>query len=225
MNTALRLVLLISVMLFTSPVWSDWTFGVEGGSIIRDGDSATRIRFRASLDERPLSQLLYADWVLSGSESYELGYKPTYWFSDDIYAFGEGRLRIEDALSIDRDTLALAGIGLKLLTTRTQQVSFEAGLGYQVIDYASQTGLDEASSGVGVLRGRGSQVLSDLFKLELDADLFATDTFLESRLEAGISMRLQRGAVKLSYRVRRLDLDDQEAISDSDTAVGFTVGF
>jgi len=157
MNKALQLALLIGATLSPAAAFSDWTYGLEGGSVISDGNSATRIRFRASLDETPLSQYLYVDWVLSGSDSYELGYKPRYRFTDDVYAFGEARLRIEDALSIDRDTLAIAGIGLQVLSSRTQQVVFEAGLGYQRIDYAAQTGLEETGSGVAVLRGRGTR--------------------------------------------------------------------
>ncbi len=225
MKKSLRFITLVAAVFLPSISWAEWTYGLEGGSILRDGNSATRIRAHASLNESPVSHYLYADWILSGDSSYELGYRPRYWFTKDVYGFGEGRLRIEDALSIDRDTLVLGGIGLSLLANEKQQVVLEAGIGYQAIAYAEQTGLDEVNSSVGVLRGRASQVLSDLFKLELDADVFTTDAFLESRLEAGVSMRVQRGAIKLSYRVRRIDLDGLEAISETDTAVGFTLGF
>lgn len=225
MFKSIRLALLTCAIVLPSATWAEWTGGVEGGSIIRDGDSATRIRIRASLDELPLSHYLYAEWVRSDTSSYEIGYKPRYWFTNKVYGFGEGRLRIEDALSIDRDSLLLGGIGIQLVTTSTRQVSLETGVGYQLIDYASETGLDEVGEGVGTLRGSASQILSDLFKLELDADIFKSQSSLESRVEAGVLMRLGQGAVKLSHRIRRVDFDGIAAIDDSDTAVAFTLGF
>lgn len=225
MFKSIRLALLICAIVLPSATMAEWTGGVEGGSVIRDGDSATRIRIRASLDELPLSHYLYAEWVRSDTSSYEIGYKPRYWFTNRVYGFGEGRLRIEDALSIDRDTLLLGGIGIQLVTTNTRQVSLETGVGYQFIDYASETGLDEVGEGVGTLRGSASQILSDLFKLELDADIFKSQSLLESRVEAGVLMRLGQGAVKLSHRIRRVNFDGIDAIDDSDTAVAFTLGF
>ena len=225
MNKSVRLALLICATVLPATTWAEWTGGIEGGSVIRDGDSATRIRVRASLDERPLSHYLYAEWVRSDTSSYEFGYKPRYWFTSKVYGFGEGRLRIEDALSIDRDTLLLGGAGIQLVATKARQVSFEAGVGYQLIDYAEDTGLDEVGEGVGTLRGYASQTLSHLFKLELDADVFSSQSYLQSQLEAGVSMRLQQGAIKVSHRIRRVDIDGLDTINDSDTAVAFTVGF
>ena len=225
MIKSVRLALLICAMVLPAATWAQWTGGIEGGSVIRDGDSATRIRVRASLDERPLSHYLYAEWVRSDASSYEFGYKPRYWFTNKMYGFGEGRLRIEDALSIDRETLVLGGVGIQLVATKVRQVSFEAGVGYQLIDYAAETGLDESGESVGTLRGYASQILSDLFRLELDADVFQSQSYLESQLEAGVSMRLQQGAVKLSHRIRRVDIDGLDAIDDSDTAIAFTLGF
>lgn len=221
----MRLALLVCATVLPAATWAEWTGSIEAGSVIRDGDSATRIRARASLDERPLSHYLYAEWLRSDTSSYEFGYKPRYWFTNKVYSFGEGRLRIEDALSIDRDTLVLGGVGILLVATKVRQVSIETGIGYQRIDYATETGLDEVGEGVGTLRGYASQIFSDLFRLELDADVFKSQSYMQTQLEAGVSMRLQQGAVKVSHRIRRVDIDDLDAINDSDTAVAFTLGF
>lgn len=221
--TALSAALLISVG--PACVQAEWTGGVEGGTVVRDGDSATRLRGYLSLNERPLSHYLYADWFRSDNNSYEIGYEPRYWFTDKLYTFGDGRLRLEKALGIDRDTLLIGGLGVQLIATASQQLWVEAGLGYRMIDFTEQTGLEDADEQVGTVRGGASQVLSDLFKLQLDADVYGSPSFTQSQLEAGVSMRLAQGAVKLSYRIRRVDIDGLDAVDDADTAVSFTVGF
>jgi len=225
MNILISLILVICATILPTTTWADWSGGLEGGSIIRDGESATRLRLRASLDERPLSHYVYAEWVRSDTSSYEIGYKPRYWFSNTVYGFGEGRIRIEDALSIDSDSLVLGGVGVQLITTEVQRLTFEAGVGYQQIDYTEESGIEELGEGVATLRGYASQVLSDLFKLELNADVFANPSSFESLLEAGVSLRLAQGAIKISHRIRRIDVDGFDAIDDTDTAVAFTVGF
>lgn len=206
-------------------VLAEWTGGLEGGSVVRDGDNATRLRGYLSLNERPVSHYLYAEWYRSNNDSVELGYKPRYWLSDKLYVFGDGRLRLEKALGIDRDTLLIGGLGAQLISTERQQLWLEAGLGYRMIDFTSDTGLDDADEQVGTVRGGASQVLSDLFKLHLDADVFSSPSYTQSQLEAGISMRIPQGAVRLSHRLRRVDIDGIDAVNDSETAVGITVGF
>lgn len=222
-------VTVISVALVCSAVpacvFAEWTGGVEGGTVVRDGDSATRLRGHLSLNERPLSHYLYAEWYRSDSNSYELGYKPRYWLSDKLYTFGDGRLRMEKALGIDRDTLLIGGVGVQLVATASQQLWLEAGIGYHMIDFTSETGLEDADEQVGTVRGGGSQVLSDLFRLQLDADVFSSPSYTQSQLEAGISMRIPQGAVKLSHRLRRIDIDGLDAVDDSETGVSFTIGF
>ena len=219
------LVLLLCALTLPAANAAEWTGGVEGGSVIQNGDSATSLRLVASLDERPLSHYVYAEWVRSNDNSYELGYKPRYWFNDTVYGFGEGRLRLDDTVSIDRNTSIIGGLGIQLVATAARQVTLEAGVGYQLIEYAEVTGLDELGSGVGLVRGSASQILSDLFRVELNADIFTSDSYLESNLEAGVSMRLAQGAIKISRRIRRIDNDGLAEIDDSDTTVAFTVGF
>lgn len=206
-------------------VLAEWTGGVEGGSVVREGDNATRLRGHLSLNERPLSHYLYAEWYRSDNNSIELGYKPRYWLSDRLYTFADGRVRLEKAVGIDRDTLLIGGLGMQLIATAKQQLWVEAGLGYRMIDFTSETALDDADEEVGTLRGGASQVLSELFRLQLDADVFSSPSYTQSQLEAGISMLVPQGAVKLSHRLRRVDIDGLEAVDDSETAVSFTVGF
>lgn len=206
-------------------VFAEWTGGIEGGSVVRDGDNATRLRGHLSLNERPLSHYLYAEWYRSDNDSIELGYKPRYWLSDKYYTFGDARLRLEEAIGIDRDTLLIGGVGVKLIATARQQLWLETGLGYRMIDFTPETGLEDADEQVGTVRGGASQVLSDLFKLQLDADVFSSPSYTQSQLEAGISLRVSQGAIKVSHRVRRVDIDELDAVDDSETAVSFTVGF
>lgn len=204
---------------------AEWTGGVEGGSVMRDGESSTRLRAHASLNSRPLSHDVHAEWYRNDANSIELGYKPRYWLDEKLYTFGEGRLRFEEDLGIDRETQLLAGLGLQVLATRDQQLLLEAGAGYRFTTFTDETLLDDASEGVGVLRAAGSQVLSDLFKLDLIADVFASASYVQSQAEVGVSVRVPQGAIRLSYRTRRVDIDDLDAVTDSDTAVGFTIGF
>lgn len=206
-------------------VFAEWTGGIEGGSVVRDGDNATRLRGHLSLNERPLSHYLYAEWYRSEDDSIELGYKPRYWLNDKLYTFGDGRLRFEKAVGIDRDTLLIGGVGVQLIATEKRQLWLEAGVGYRMIDFTPETGLEDKDEQVGTVRGGASQVLSDLFRLQLDGDVFSSPGYTQSQVEAGISMRIPQGAVKLSHRLRRIDIDGLEAVNDSDTGISFTVGF
>lgn len=221
----LTLVLFLCALALPVANGADWTGGIEGGSVIQNDETATRLRLKASLDERPLSHYVYAEWVGTDTSSYELGYKPRYWFNNNVYGFGEGRLQLNDTEIIDRDSSIIGGLGILFIATEARQLSFETGVGYQSIDYAEVTGLDDDGSGVGVVRGYASQILSDLFRLELSGNTFASESYLEFNLEAGLSMRLAQGAVKISRRIRRIDSDGIAEFNDSETAVAFTVGF
>lgn len=202
----------------------EWTGGIEGGSVVRDGDNATRLRGHLSLNERPLSHYLYAEWYRSDTDSVELGYKPRYWLNDKLYTFADARLRQEKELGIDRDTLLIGGLGMQLIATAKQQLWVEAGVGYRLLDFTSETGLDDTDEEVGTLRGGASQVLSDLFRLQLNADVFSGPSYTQSQLEAGVSMRISQGAITLSHRLRRVDIDGIDAVDDSETALSFTIG-
>lgn len=204
---------------------AEWTGGLEGGTVMRDGESIARIRAHASLASRPLSHDLHVEWYRDDSNSVELGYKPRYWLSERLYTFGEGRIRFEKDLGIDRESQLLGGLGMQLLATREQQLLLEAGAGYRLTTFTEETLLEDSKEGVGVLRASGSQILSDLFKLDLLADVFASSSYVQSQMELGVSLRVPQGAIRLSHRIRRVDIDGLDAVDDSDTAVGFTIGF
>lgn len=220
-SSVLGLLLIFSM----SSLQADWSIGVEGGTVIRDDETASRIRLQASLDNRPLSHFLYADWIRSDSSSFEFGYKPRYWFTNTLYAFSDASLRIDNTLLIDRQSLLLGGVGLQPVSNSKQQIWIETGVGYRVIDYSDDTLLEDDEETVGVIRGSASQVFAELFKIQLNGDAYTSESFSQSTLEAGLSMRVPQGAIKISHRIRRLSIDDEDTIDDSDTSVGFTVGF
>ena len=225
MRKLLRIVVMTSALLMPMLLQAEWSGGIEGGTVIRDGSTASRLRLHASLNERPLSHYVYADWIRSGSNSYEIGYRPRYWFSDQWYTFGDASLRIDDQLQIDNEILLVSGLGYELINTAQRQAWLEAGLGFRSTDYTPESGIEESEEGLGLIRGRASQVLSDLLRLEVDGNFTASNSYLESQLEIGVSLRLAQGAIKISQRIRRIEFDEFDTINETDTSVGFTVGF
>ena len=225
MRKLLRIVVMTSALLMPMLLQAEWSGGIEGGTVIRDGSTASRLRLHASLNERPLSHYVYADWIRSGSNSYEIGYRPRYWFSDQWYTFGDASLRIDDQLQIDNEILLVSGLGYELINTAQRQAWLEAGLGFRSTDYTPESGIGESEEGLGLIRGRASQVLSDLLRLEVDGNFTASNSYLESELEIGVSLRLAQGAIKISQRIRRIEFDEFDTINETDTSVGFTVGF
>lgn len=225
MRKLLPIVAMTFALLMPMLLQAEWSGGIEGGTVLRDGSTASRLRLHASLNERPLSHYVYADWIRSGSNSYEIGYRPRYWFSDQWYTFGDASLRIDDQLQIDNEILLVSGLGYELINTAQRQAWLEAGLGFRSTDYTPESGIGESEEGLGLIRGRASQVLSDLLRLELDGNFTASNSYLESQLEIGVSLRLAQGAIKISQRIRRIEFDEFDTINETDTSVGFTVGF
>jgi len=76
---------------------AQWNGGVEGGTVFRDGGTATRLRLKADKSEN----------------IYEIGYRPRYWFTNKFYSFGEGSIRVDRPLLIDSQTLIVGGIGVR----------------------------------------------------------------------------------------------------------------
>ena len=225
MRKLLPIVAMTFALLMPMLLQAEWSGGIEGGTVLRDGSTASRLRLHASLNERPLSHYVYADWIRSGSNSYEIGYRPRYWFSDQWYTFGDASLRIDDQLQIDNEILLVSGLGYELINTAQRQAWLEAGLGFRSTDYTPESGIEESEEGLGLIRGRASQVLSDLLRLEVDGNFTASNSYLESELEIGVSLRLAQGAIKISQRIRRIEFDEFDTINETDTSVGFTVGF
>lgn len=200
-----------------------WDFNVEGGAVIRDDGNATKLRLRLFNNDRPLNQSIYADWYRTenGDNSYEIGYLPRYWLGTAFYVFGEASLRVDKPLAIDQETQAVVGVGNQFLATDTQALWGEIGVGQRNIEFSNDVSNDETFA---LARGGYRQSLTDLLRIELDADIIQSDTLTESSAEAGIVLHTDGGAIKVSYRTRRLKADGQETLTDSESFISFNYG-
>lgn len=218
------LLIVMAGLVPASPVFAGWSGGVEGGTVIRDDGSATRLRLKAVNNARPLSHYLYVDWLRTenGDNSYKAGYIPRYWFTDLFYGFADISSRVDKPLGIDREQLYVAGVGVQLLANRYQSLWAQAGVGQRNTQFLNDLETDENLS---LVQAGFNQVLADLIRFELDFDLINGEELTESTAEAGLSMRVPGGSVKVSYRTRRLDPDGGETVEDSDTFFSFNYGF
>ena len=212
---------------------AQWNGGIEGGTVFRDGGTATRLRLKADKNARPLSHFIYADWIRAdgGENIYEVGYRPRYWFTNKFYSFGEGSIRVDRPLLIDNQTLVLGGIGYRLFSSPDKSLFIETGLGARRTEFLDSTDLGVDLSGsdtddtLSLLRAGYVQILSDLLRFEFDLDFFDGESLRQTVAEAGISARIPGGAIKYSYRIRRVDPDDGNSVEDDDSFVSFTYGF
>lgn len=222
--------LLLTSLVTTTDAMAEWTGGVEGGQVIQGDQKGSRVRFKLSNSDRPFSQAFYADWIRGeeNSNGYEVGYTPRYWFGEQTYAFGEGSLKTSKALSIDKQIRALLGVGIQLIDNKTQNLYAEVGAGQLSTEYDTTLGLgeDTVTSGIATARLGATQTLSDLLKLELDADYSTADDLVQSTAEAGISLKIPGGAaIKYSHRYRSVAIGDADATSVTDSSVSFNYGF
>jgi len=214
------------VLILTPMVsYADWSAGIEGGTVFRDEGQATRFRLKAQNPDRPFSQFVYLDWlrISGGGNAYEIGYRPRYWLSPKFYVFGEGNIRVDSTIAIDNEALLQAGVGYAFVATPQTQLWLEAGAGTRNTEF--EGGIEDTTDSFGIIRGAFSQVLADLIRFEVDVDAIQSETLLETSAEAGISIRIPAGSIKLSYRARRLDPDEGETIDDEDSFVSFSYGF
>lgn len=222
--TILPTVLLPLFSLVPLSAHAQWTGGVEGGTVFRDEGQATRLRLKLQNPVRPLSQYVYVDWLRTndGDNAYEAGYLPRYWFGEKIYGFGEASLRVDRPVQIDRQQLFIVGAGYQLSNTKEQSLWAEAGAGIRNTRFLDD---NESDDTLMLIRAGFHQILSELFRLELNFDLVDGESLTETTAEAGIAVRIPTGAIKFSYRARRLEPDAGEAIDDDDTFVSFSYGF
>jgi len=212
--------------LYTHSVTAEWTGGIEGGTVVRDAGNATRLRLVLRNDTRPFSQYIYAEWLRSGSESnsYSVGYNPRYWLNNTYYTFGESRFRADDFLGIDQEFKLLAGVGAQLAATGQQALYIELGAGGRSIEF---DGMDDTSTeAFGVTRLGYFRTLADTLKfdLSLDASLSSEDV-TESSGEAGLSLRIPNGVIRVAYRSRYLQIGDNDSVTDNDAFVSFGYDF
>jgi len=215
----------VAILLSSASIASaDWSGGIEGGTVLSGDDNATRLRLKLANNQKPLSHYIYADWVRSdgGDDSYELGYKPRYWFGDQLYVFGEAKARQAKAAQIDQELFGLTGVGMQFIDTEESTLWAEVGAGYRTIEFSDDSEVDDTTA---VARAAFRQILGDLVQIELDADSDISEAFTTSTAEAGIAVRVSGGALKYSYRTRRFKAENESAVSDSDSFVSFSYGF
>jgi len=212
-------------LLFANSATAEWTGGIEGGAVVRNGVTSNRLRLLLRNDSRPLSHYLYADWLRSDNDdSYEAGYRPRFWFSDQLYSFGELTFRVDKTLNIDRETTESIGIGYQLLNNDTQSAFVEAGAGARQTVFSNPL-LDDESQPFGLARAGYTQELFDIARMELDGSVIAAETSTESNAEIGLAVRVGASAVKVSYRVIRRDIDGQDPITDDTSFVSLNYAF
>jgi len=203
---------------------AEWSGDIEGGTVVRDAGNSTRLRLTLANQARPFTQDIYVEWLRDtvGGNSYQTGYVPRYWVTDNLYGFGEARYRIDKPLQIDHELLLLAGIGARYLNTDEHTFFAELGAGTRSTTFES--GLD-SSEQLGIVRAGFFQEIAKKFRLELNANGVLGETIDEAQAEAGIALRVPGGAVRYTYRTRLIKVGDHPSLTDSDSFVSFTYGF
>jgi len=213
---------------------SDWTGNIEGGTVIQGDTKGAKLRLNVSNNDRPFNQAFYVDYITdttSKTTGFEFGYKPKYWFSDQTYAFGDGSLRTGASKSIDQVRKLFVGVGIQLINTESSSMFGELGAGqtqtlFEKVEVNGiATTIPDESSTSTLARVGATQTLSDLFKLEFDANYTILEKSVQTGAEAGASFRIPGGAIKYSYRFKSTEPDGLEAVETTDSFVSFTYGF
>jgi len=205
-----------------SLAFAEWTGGLEGGAVIRDGVTSNRLRLSLQSDDRPLNHYIYADWIRTGGDdSYEAGYRPRYWFSPQLYTFGELTYRTDKPIGIDRETTQAAGVGYQLLQSDSQSAFVEFGGGARQRIFTDVL-LEDLSEPFARARAGYVQKLGDVARFELDAAATNSADITETNAEVGLVLRLGGVAIKASYRVIELRVANQQTISDDTTSLTFS---
>lgn len=205
---------------------AQWMGGVEGGTVLRDSNTASRLRLTLQNNELPLSHYLYAEWIRFDGVGNDLsiGYNPRYWFDEIYYAFGESGLRTVNSLAIDRDLTVLTGVGGQFFNENDHTLFAEVGVGGRSIEFDDSE--DALTETLGVARAGYSRVVAESFKLDLSLSASSSsEDVIESSGEVGLSVRVPNGSIRVAYRNRYFKSGDAEAISDGDTLLSFGLGF
>jgi len=216
--------LALSVLIIL-PTQAEWTGGVEGGAVVRDGKTSNQLRLILQNDSRPLSHYIYAEWIRTDDDdSYEAGYRPRYWFSPALYGFGELTYRVDKPLNIDRETTEAIGVGYQLLANNAQSAYVELGAGARQVVFTDEQ-LEDVSQPFARARAGFSQTLADLLRLELETSVVSSETVTESQAEVGVAVNLGASAIKYGYRIIRLNYEGQDAITDDTQFVSLNYAF
>lgn len=225
---AIRLVGIIFFMCASQSAKADWTGGLEGGSVVRDSETATRLRLVLRNDNRPLNQYIYAEWLNGGSDdnSYAIGYNPRYWLDDIFYVFGESSVGVNDQLNIDRDVQVVAGVGGQFLASEEQGFYAQIGVGGRSLEFDFDD--DATTQTLALIRAGYYRQFLDMFKFDIDASgSSSSEDVTEANIDTGLSLRVSGGAaVRVGYRSRYLDAGgDAGSQTDDDVGISFTYGF
>ena len=213
---------MVLLLTCTSPACADWSLSASAGAVVRDGENGQRLRLALSNPQRPLSHRLYIDWLrIADENSYELGYLPRYWINRQLYGFAEGRYRVDKPLGIESDSVALAGLGYRVLDTVVQTLWLETGAGARRTEFADV----EQDEVLGVVRGGYVRTIAERLRLDLAAGALLGEVVDETRMEAGITYQLGETTIGYSYRIRRLDFDDGQSVDDDESFVSLSYGF
>ena len=215
----LVVVALSSLSLTPSSSWAEWDGGIQGGAVLRNGETSNRLRAFLSNQSRPLSHFIYADWIFSsGDDSYELGYRPRYWLTDALYSFGALAFRTDNAIGIDTETSEALGLGYTFLNTDTQTAFAEVAVGARQITFSNDE-LDDLSQGFTQARAGYSQLLGQAARFQLNGSAMYAEDIQESVGEISVTIFLNTLALTLGYRIIEQRIFDSPTISDDTTTV------
>lgn len=209
-----------------SSALAEWTGGVEGGTVLRDSNTASRLRLTLRNNERPLSHYLYAEWLRFDGAGNDLaiGYNPRYWFDETYYVFGESSYRTVNTLGIDRDLTVISGVGGQFINDNIQTLFAEVGVGGRSLEFdESEEAFTET---LGVARLGYNRVFADSFRFDVSFRTTASSEDVNEAIsEVGLSVRVPNGSIRAAYRNRYFQSGDAESISDGDTLLSFGLGF
>ena len=219
---AITLLLILTTLLTPSSAFAQWTGGIQGGAVIRNGETSNRVRINAANPERPFTQLIYLDWIINnGNDSFELGYRPRYFFTDSFYGLVELTARTDDPIGIDRETTEALGVGDQYLQNESQQGYLEVLGGARQISFTNDI-LEEQNEPFSRIRANYSQLLGDASRFSLDLSGRFSDAAVESSAEVSVTLNLATFAVTLGYRIIRQNIDGQPSITDDTTTLSFS---
>jgi len=214
----------IVAMTFLSSANAEWSGGLEGGTVLRGDETATKLRFNLFNNQRPLTHHLYVDWIRSSenNDSYKAAYIPRYWFSEKLYAFSEVHYRVDKPFEIEQQTQGIIGGGYRFIATEITALWAEIGAGARATEFSNRPERDD-----NFVLGRGSyrQIIATLFKFEFDVEAIQSDGFKEDAADAAISVKLGGGALKYGYRRSNFKQDNKPTLTESDSYVSFSYSF
>jgi len=220
-SAATLLLILVAALLTPSAAYAEWTGGITGGAVIRNGDRSNRIRLTAQNPSRPFTQLVYLDYIINdGEDSFELGYRPRYFITDSFYGLLELSARTDDPIGINRETTEALGIGYQFLQTQTSSAYVEIAAGARQISFTN-TLIEDTNEPFTRLRANYSQLISDVGRFNFDLSGRASEVATESSAEVSFTLNLANFSVTLGYRVINQNISGQPSFTDDTTTFSF----